>query len=179
MYIKHFVGYHLKISFHSSPVQLFFHLHHRTAMAAAAALSRSRALAGGLYFLLTLLCLVCLTSSLTDIKTLDNMKESLKKAQQNLDKLKAEKDTPSELMSEYMSTMEPMMAFVKRISKDLPGDFPPMDGFLENIKGFMEKINTYVVRQSVEMDAKIAKLEKDMGNAEKVIKALEGYRAEL
>ncbi|KAF1380484.1 hypothetical protein PFLUV_G00164210 [Perca fluviatilis] len=158
--------------------QLFFHLHHRTTMAAAA-LSRSRAAAGGLYFLLTLLGLVCITSSLIDNKKMENMMESLKKAQQNLEKLKAEKDTPSELMSEYMNFMEPMTALFKRFSKDLPDDFPPVDGFMENIKGFMENIKTYVDRENVEMDEKIAKLEKDLGNAEKIIKALKGYQAEL
>ncbi|TDG99844.1 hypothetical protein EPR50_G00198410 [Perca flavescens] len=146
---------------------------------AEAALSRSRAAAGGLYFLLTLLGLVCLTSSLVDNKKLENMMESLKEARQNLEKLKAEKDTPPELISEYMSFMEPMMEFSKRLSKYLPDDFPPMDGLMENIKGFMEKTKTYVDRENVKMDAKIAKLEKNLENVEKIIKALKGYQAEL
>ncbi|KAI3375806.1 hypothetical protein L3Q82_004088 [Scortum barcoo] len=91
---------------------------------AAAALSR-RGLTGvrttkGLFFIVTLLSLVCVASSLID-----------------KDKL-AEKATNSELISDYMSFMKPLIALVKQ-TKEASSDFSQLEGFLENIKVLMEK----------------------------------------
>ncbi|KAA8582505.1 hypothetical protein FQN60_006176 [Etheostoma spectabile] len=146
---------------------------------AAAAGSRSRAGTGGLYFLFTLLCLVCLASSLIDNKKLEDMKEKLKTAQQKLDKLKVEKDTPSELISHYMTIFEPIMALMKTTSEELPDGFPSLDGFMENTKDFIWKLKTFVDKENVAMDARIAKLQKDLEKAKNIVKALEGYQAEL
>ncbi len=65
----------------------------------------------------------------------------------------SEMATASELMTEYMSNMDPMIALVKKVSEASP-DFPPMEGFLENIKDFVKKSKTYVDGKNEEFGEK-------------------------
>eukprot|EP00064_Thunnus_orientalis_P017592 superscaffoldBa00003785_g17676 len=86
----------------------------------------------GLYFTLTLLCLVCLASSLTD------------------------KDQLAHYESEgrMMNIMEQTVALMKKSLTNVPDDFPPMEGLLESVNGFMEKTKTYLERERAEFDAR-------------------------
>ncbi|KAM8746869.1 uncharacterized protein AB9X84_015044 isoform 3-T3 [Acanthopagrus schlegelii] len=77
--------------------QLSFQSPSRSAMAAAAAWSRSRGVAGvrattGLFSIFTLLCLVCLSSSLMHKDQLKDSKERLHKIEKVLDVVKDFKD---------------------------------------------------------------------------------------
>ncbi|KAI9534331.1 hypothetical protein NQZ68_014740 [Dissostichus eleginoides] len=82
--------------------QIIPFIHHRyrhiTAAMAAAVSSRSRGAAGGLFFLLTLLGLVCTAASRIDEKKLENLRELIHKAEQDLDIWKAQSDTDFELL---------------------------------------------------------------------------------
>ncbi|TMS02139.1 hypothetical protein E3U43_007679 [Larimichthys crocea] len=102
-------------------------------MAAAAALSSSRGVAGvkGLFFIGTLMCLVCFVSSLVKQDQLEKLKEEIQKAQQKMDKLKATRASTSELMSKYMSFIDPLEAIMKETSSD----FPPVEEFIGKPQG--------------------------------------------
>ncbi|KAL7375770.1 hypothetical protein ABVT39_023632 [Epinephelus coioides] len=146
---------------------------------AAAAVPRSRGVAGGLFFLFTLMCLVCLASSLIDKDELEEMKENLQEAQQKLDKIKAQRRAASELMDGYMDLMDPLMAFLNKTSEDLPVDSLPLVKYIENAKSLMEKTKTFVDMENEEADAEIKKTEKELENMNNLIKALEEHQAEL
>lgn len=105
-------------------------------------------------------------------------KENHQKLQQDLDTLKAERVTIAQLMSDSMNLMDPLIALVKKISEASP-DFPPMEGFVVNIKGILEKTKNYVDRQNEELDARIESSEQKLGTLKKVIKILEEQLAEL
>ncbi|KAF3836920.1 hypothetical protein F7725_004384 [Dissostichus mawsoni] len=76
---------------------------------AAAVSSRSRGAAGGLFFLFTLLGLVCTAASLMDENKLKNIKETVQKAEPDLDKVEAQRDTNSEIINNYVSLLDPIM----------------------------------------------------------------------
>ncbi|KAF3836918.1 hypothetical protein F7725_004382 [Dissostichus mawsoni] len=80
---------------------------------------KSRGVAGGLFFLFTLLGLVCSVASLDENK-LKNLKEQLQKAEQDLDKLKADRDTASEFINGFMSPLDPMIAFMRKATEGSP-----------------------------------------------------------
>lgn len=132
----------------------------------------------GLFFIFTLLCLVCLASSQVDKMKLEYFKENHQKLQQDLDTLKAERVAIAQLMSDSMNLMDPLIALVKKTSEASP-DFPPMEGFVVNIKGILEKTKNYVDRQNEELDARIESSEQKLGTLKKVIKILEEQLAEL
>ncbi|XP_051284479.1 uncharacterized protein LOC127379198 isoform X15 [Dicentrarchus labrax] len=138
---------------------------------AAAALSRSRGVAGvtatrGLLFIFSLLCLVCLASSFIDKDTLEKQKEDLQKAEQQLESLKEqyklEMASSLELIDEYMGYLDPMMALVKKTTGTSPDDFPPMDALLQSVKAYMEKTKSYVEDKKVKLGAKLENIEKDL-----------------
>ncbi len=87
--------------------------------------------------------------------------------------------TISDLINEYMSFMDPMAAFVGKISKDLPDDFPSMDGLLQNLKGFMEKVKTYADEQRKVLGEKIEDTDQKLRESWKLLKLLEEQQAEL
>lgn len=132
----------------------------------------------GLFFIFTLLCLVCLASSQLDKMKLEYFKENHQKLQQDLDTLKAERVTFAQLMSDSMNLMDPLIALVKKTSEALP-DFQPMEGFVVNIKGILEKTKNYVDRQNEKLDARIESSEQKLGTLKKVIEFLEEQLAEL
>ncbi|KAM9335985.1 uncharacterized protein ABDE67_020987 [Symphorus nematophorus] len=140
------------------------------AVAVAAAASRTK----GLFFILTLLCLVCLTSVLIDKNQLEKNKEELQRAEQEIHRLKAERASISELMRESMSFMVPLIAVVKKTLKASP-DFLPLEEFLENIKDFMEKTN----ERNEKLGAKMQNTEQKLGKVKKLIQFLEEHQAEL
>ncbi|KAF3836919.1 hypothetical protein F7725_004383 [Dissostichus mawsoni] len=104
---------------------------------AAAVSSRSRGGAGRLFFLFTLLGLVCTAASLMDENKLKNLKEKLQEAKQDLDKLsknikeklqeakqdqdklKAQGDTALELINGYMMDNVKLDAKMLKIKNDL------------------------------------------------------------
>ncbi|KAI3375808.1 hypothetical protein L3Q82_004090 [Scortum barcoo] len=150
----------------------------RTEMAAAA-LSR-RGVTGvrttkGLFFIVTLLSLVCVARTWIDKDQLVKLKEDVQRAQQQMDSLKAEYKSTSVFMSKYMILMDPLMALLKKASPD----FPPLEEFLENIKGFMEKTKTFIDGETDETDARIEEMEEKLGKFKKLIKFLEEQQAEF
>ncbi|KAI3375807.1 hypothetical protein L3Q82_004089 [Scortum barcoo] len=107
---------------------------------AAAALSR-RGVAGvrttkGLFFIVTLLSLVCVASSWMDKDQLEMHKEYLQRVQEELDSMKEKKATHSEFISDFISLLHPLTELMKKSSKVF-SDIP-LEGFLESIK-IMEK----------------------------------------
>ncbi|XP_033992517.1 uncharacterized protein LOC117487876 isoform X6 [Trematomus bernacchii] len=100
---------------------------HITAAMAAAVSSRSRGAAGGLFFLFTLLGLVCTAASLMDENQLKYLKETVQEVEQDLDKLKAQRDTDSELIKGRMEKLKSRMdgdneeldANILKLEKDL------------------------------------------------------------
>ncbi|KAM9335333.1 uncharacterized protein ABDE67_020303 [Symphorus nematophorus] len=153
-------------------------------MAAAASLSRSRGVSGvkstkGLFSILTLLCLVCLTSSLINKDKLEKLKETVQKAEQKLDFKKAEMATNSEIMNYYVKFMDPLTALVKKATKELPDDFPPVEELMETLKGFVEKTKTFVDGQNEELGEEMEKTEKKLREIKKLIEVLEEQQAEL
>ncbi|KAK9524591.1 hypothetical protein VZT92_016971 [Zoarces viviparus] len=131
---------------------------------AAAALSSSRGVAGGLYILFTLLCLVCLASSRIDDDKLKVIKENNQKIQQNLDNVKVKRAALSEFVSEQMS-------FFEKVSDQSPDDFLPL-------KETLEKFKTFIDYQNELLDAEMADNELNLGRDKACIRALEMYQAE-
>ncbi|XP_051284473.1 uncharacterized protein LOC127379198 isoform X12 [Dicentrarchus labrax] len=155
---------------------------------AAAALSRSRGVAGvtatrGLFFIFSLLCLVCLASSFIDEDQLEKLKENVQKAEQQLESLKEkyklEMASSLELINEYMGYLDPMIALVKKATGTSPDDFPPVDALLQSVKANMEKTKSYVEDQKVKLGAELENLEKDLEKQKKLIKFLEEQQGEL
>ncbi|XP_051284465.1 uncharacterized protein LOC127379198 isoform X3 [Dicentrarchus labrax] len=183
-----------KAFFGTSPHHFFLlHLYssspsiHPAAMAAAA-LSRSRGVAGvtatrGLLFIFSLLYLVCLASSFIDKDQLEKQKEDLQKAEQKLESLKEkyklEMASSLELIDEYMGYLDPMIALVKETTGTSPDDFPPVDGLLQSVKAYMEKTKSYVEDKKVKLGAELENLEKDLEKQKKLIKFLEEQQGEL
>ncbi|KAL3046582.1 hypothetical protein OYC64_004549 [Pagothenia borchgrevinki] len=145
---------------------------------AAAVSSRSRGAAGGLFFLFTLLALVCTAASL-DENNLKNLKEAVQKAEQDLDKLKAQRDTASELINGFMSLLDPTMAFMRKATEGSPEYSAFTEEYLKSTKGFMEKVKSLIDGDNQELDAKILKWENDLRASKKIVQSLEEYHAEL
>ncbi|KAI9538126.1 hypothetical protein NQZ68_017859 [Dissostichus eleginoides] len=151
---------------------------HITAMAAAVS-SRSRGAAGGLFFLFTLLGLVCTAASLMDENKLKNLKEKLQKAEQDLDKLKARRDTASEFINGFMSLLDPTIAFMRKAAEGSPEFSALSEEYLKSTKGFMENVKSLMDGDNVKLDAEILKLEQDLRASKKIVQSLEEYHAEL
>ncbi|KAK9524590.1 hypothetical protein VZT92_016970 [Zoarces viviparus] len=146
---------------------------------AAAALSSSRGVAGGLYILFTLLCLVCLASSWTYDEELKNIKEGIQKAEQHLKNVKAQRAAFSEFMSEAMTFNEAMTSFAEKVSEKSPDDSLPLKGILESARRLMEESKTYVDKQNELMDAEVADSERKLGELKTFVRKLEENQAEL
>ncbi|KAK1890241.1 ADP-ribosylation factor-like protein 2-binding protein [Dissostichus eleginoides] len=125
---------------------------------AAAVSSRSRGAAGGLFFLFTLLGLVCTAASLMDENKLKHFKELLQDEEQDLEKAKAQRDTNSEIINNYVSLLDPIMALE----------------FLERVKGFMEETES-----SDGMNIGILEIEHNLSDEQIIIRALEDFQSEL
>ncbi|KAL3046581.1 hypothetical protein OYC64_004548 [Pagothenia borchgrevinki] len=140
---------------------------------AAAVSSRSRGAAGGLFFLFTLLGLVCTAASLDENK-LKHLKETVQKAEPDLHKVEAQRDTNSEIINNYVSLLDPIMARVKKSSAG-PHDYAAfVEEFLQRVKGFMEE-----TKSSKEMNIGILEIEHNLSDEQIIIKALEDFQSEL
>lgn len=155
---------------------------------AAAALSRSRGVAGvratkGLFFIFTLLSLVCLASSWIEKGDLKTLKENLEKSQQKLDSLKANYNSDmafsSDIMNDYMRLMDKMIAREKKNSAALPNDFPSVEGLLQTAKGFMENTKAYVDWYNEKNVIEIENLEQRIAKYKKNLEYLEDKEADL
>ncbi|KAI9538127.1 hypothetical protein NQZ68_017860 [Dissostichus eleginoides] len=176
--IKHFEVRHQIIPFihHHYRRSPFTHI---TAAMAAAVSSRSRGAAGGLFFLFTLLGLVCTAASLMDENILKNLKEKLQKAEQDLDTAKARRDTASEIINGLMSLLDPTMAFMRKAAEGSPEFSALTEEYLKSTKGFMENVKSLMDGDNVKLDAEISKWEQDLRASKKIVQSLEEYHAEL
>ncbi|KAF3850595.1 hypothetical protein F7725_012367 [Dissostichus mawsoni] len=86
---------------------------------AATVSSRSRGAAGGLFFLFTLLGLVCTAASRIDENKLENIRELLQKAEQALDIWKAQRDTDFELLYGWLMDNVEFDEEILKFEKDL------------------------------------------------------------
>ncbi|XP_033992514.1 uncharacterized protein LOC117487876 isoform X3 [Trematomus bernacchii] len=134
---------------------------HITAAMAAAVSSRSRGAAGGLFFLFTLLGLVCTAASLMDENQL------------------ADRDTDSEFSNGFMSLLDPTMAFVRKAAEGSPELSAFTEEYLKSTKGFMENVKSLMDGDNEELDARILKLQQRLRASKKKVQALEEYHAEL
>ncbi|CAI5672573.1 unnamed protein product [Oreochromis niloticus] len=136
----------------------------------------------GLFLMFTLLSLVCLSSALID-KELKQLKENHQNIKQQLDRLKADREEGvnfgSELLSEYLSLIDPLIALMKKSAKVLPDDFPQVDTFMENIKNYAIEIQANTDRENEELGEKIEETEMKLGQLKKLIEVLEEKQAEL
>ncbi|XP_025760587.1 uncharacterized protein LOC106097127 isoform X3 [Oreochromis niloticus] len=136
----------------------------------------------GLFLMFTLLSLVCLSSTLID-KELKQLKENYQNIKQQLDRLKADREEGvnfgSELLSEYLSLIDPLIALMKKSAKVLPDDFPQVDTFMENIKNYAIEIQANTDRENEELGEKIEETEMKLGQLKKLIEVLEEKQAEL
>ncbi|KAI9538124.1 hypothetical protein NQZ68_017857 [Dissostichus eleginoides] len=146
---------------------------------AAAVSSRSRGAAGGLFFLFTLLGLVCTAASLMDENKLKNLKEKLQKAEQDLDKLKARRDTASEFINGFMSLLDPTIAFMRKAAEGSPEFSALSEEYLKSTKGFMENVKSLMDGDNVKLDAEILKLEQDLRASKKIVQSLEEQHDDL
>ncbi|CAI5672575.1 unnamed protein product [Oreochromis niloticus] len=131
----------------------------------------------GLFIMFTLLSLVCLSSSLIDKDQLKQLKESYQKIKQKMDRLKAGRekvDFGSELMSEYLRIMDPLIALMKKSD-----DFPQLNTFMEYIKNFVKESKANIDRDNEELGEEIEESEMKLGQLKRVIEVLEEKQAEL
>ncbi|KAL4006487.1 serine/threonine-protein phosphatase [Sarotherodon galilaeus] len=136
----------------------------------------------GLFLMFTLLSLVCLSSALID-KELKQLKENYQNIKQQLDSLKAKREERvnlhSELLSEYLSLVDPLIALMKKSVKVLPDGFPQVDKFIKSIMYYAIEIKANSVRENEEMGEKIEEGEMKLGQLKKLIEVLEEKQAEL
>ncbi|XP_076738849.1 uncharacterized protein LOC106676946 [Maylandia zebra] len=137
----------------------------------------------GLFLIFTLLSLVCLSSALIDKDQLKQLKENYQNIKQQMDRLKAKRvegvNYGSELLSEYLSLMDPLIALVKKSAKVLPDGFPQVDTFMENIKNSVKESKANIDRENEELGEKIEESEKELGQLKRIIEVLEEKQAEL
>ncbi|KAM8746868.1 uncharacterized protein AB9X84_015044 isoform 2-T2 [Acanthopagrus schlegelii] len=150
--------------------QLSFQSPSRSAMAAAAAWSRSRGVAGvrattGLFSIFTLLCLVCLSSSLMHKDQLKDSKERLHKIEKVLDVVKAQMGAAKNLAALSVSLME-----------SIDSDDSPL---LQDFKDFEMRIKNLADIMDEEMRAQTDEMEKKLERERKSITFLEEQQFEL
>lgn len=86
----------------------------------------------------------------------------------------------TELMNEYMSFMDPMIALMKKtMQASHDADFPPLDKFMENVKNYVKQTEAYINRKHEEIGEKIEESEKKLGKTKKLIEFLEEQEADL
>ncbi|CAI5672550.1 unnamed protein product [Oreochromis niloticus] len=154
---------------------------------AAAVLARSRGVAvfsitKGLFLMSTLLCLICLSTSLINKNQLfqEVLKESYKEAQQEMDELmecKSDMLKASELVDEYLALMDPMIAVIKKIDT-LVGETDP-DTDMEDLKVSMEETKAELDSTNEELDEEIASMEKKLRTIKTLIENVGEQHTEL
>ncbi|KAI4788819.1 hypothetical protein KUCAC02_035612 [Chaenocephalus aceratus] len=180
---------------------------------AAAVSSRSRGAAGGLFFLFTLLGLVCTAASLMDENLLyhallcgysilellraymfpnvtahfhdghffciEISQGKTSEAEQDLDTLKARRDTASELSNGFMSLLDPTMVFMRKAAEGSPEFSALTEEYLKSTKVFMETCKSLLDGDALKLDAHILKLEQDLRASKKIVQSQEEQHAEL
>ncbi|KAJ4929018.1 hypothetical protein JOQ06_004639 [Pogonophryne albipinna] len=139
---------------------------------AAAVSSRSRGAAGGLFFLFTLLGLVCTAASLDENQS-KNVKEKLQEIEQDMDKLKAQRVTAAEFSNGWMSYLDPMMALIRKSAEGSPEQSAFTEEYVKITEDYMEKAKVLIDEANVKFDAKMLKVDKDLSALKKLIQALE------
>ncbi|KAK1906938.1 Pre-mRNA-splicing regulator female-lethal(2)D [Dissostichus eleginoides] len=127
---------------------------------AAAVSSRNRGAAGGLFFLFTLLCLVCTAASWMDENNL------------------AQRDTDLEIFNGFMSLLEPTMVIMRKVAEGSP-KYALSEDYVKSTKDFLEKVKSLIDGDNEGLDAKILKFDQDLRAHKKLVQALEEYHAEL
>ncbi|CAI5672564.1 unnamed protein product [Oreochromis niloticus] len=137
-----------------------------------------------LFLIFTLLSLVCLSTSLTNKNQLEQLRETYRKTQQQIELLKAEHEEEvasiKEMMNECSHVMDPVIVLVKetmQASRD--DDFPPLDKFMEGIKNYMKKTQAYIDMKQEEFSGIIEENEKKLKKTKKSIEFLEEQEAHL
>ncbi|KAI3375809.1 hypothetical protein L3Q82_004091 [Scortum barcoo] len=151
----------------------------RTEMAAAA-LSR-RGVAGvrttkGLFFIVTLLSLVCVASSLIDKDQLEKYKGDLYVTQQKLKIQMAQMETTSEYMFEFVSHLERMEELMKKLSTS---DDHLVNFCLEKMQAIMEQTLTYTDEYYEELDEAREGTEEKLGKVQKLLTFIKEKETEL
>lgn len=82
--------------------------------------------------------------------------------------------TTPELMNEFRSLVDPLIAFLKKASIESPL-FLPLEGMMENTKDIMEETS----KKYEELALRIETADKQLGNYQKLIKFIEEQEAEL
>lgn len=82
-------------------------------------------------------------------------------------------------MDYYANLMGPLTALLKKTSKGIPDDFPPLEGLMQSLRSFMEKTKTYVDGQMEEADEEIQIKEQKLRKAKEFIKMFEWEQDEL
>ncbi|KAF3697623.1 hypothetical protein EXN66_Car013303 [Channa argus] len=153
-------------------------------MAAAAALSRSRGVAGvsttkGLFVVFTLLCLFCLSSSRIYKKELHQLVETYHRAQQNVDRVKENHMLRMGAISDKIKNNMDSLASMKKHLSDSPRDFPPFEKYIGSIQDYMQETKDYMDGESEALFAEIKHHEEELLKIKKLIQALQEYEAEL
>ena len=91
----------------------------------------------------------------------------------------AQKAALLEGVGRYSSYIEQQLASLKKDSEESPEDFPPLEGFLEHMKGLLDENWTFVDGKNREIDAETARIEQEQGEMMKIIKCLENHKIEL
>ncbi|KAF3836917.1 hypothetical protein F7725_004381 [Dissostichus mawsoni] len=132
-----------------------------------------------MFFLFTLLGLVCTAASLMDENELKHFKELLQDEEQDLEKAKADRDTASEFNNGFMSLLDPTIAFMRKAAEGSPEFSALTEEYLKSTKGFMEKFKSLMDGDNVKLDAKISKWEQDLRKKKIFVQAQEEQHAEL
>ena len=82
-------------------------------------------------------------------------------------------------MNYYVKFMDPLMKLVKKTSKDLPANFPPLEGLMDTFKDFVGKTKTYVDGETEELGEEIEKKEQKLREIRELIDSIEEQEAEL
>lgn len=114
-----------------------------------------------------------------DKEKLAKLKELHQQMKEKLEKIKNDQtiDTSSDLMSEYINLIDPMVALVKKYGGEL--EDLQLEPLLKKTKGFLEKTKGFVDTTNDDLFEQIKDLEEKLKQNEKLINFLEEQQAEL
>lgn len=134
----------------------------------------------GLFSIFTLLCLVCLSSSLTCKDNLEKAKEQYQTTQKLLEELKVfnvpAMDTAKHQAGLSLSVMESLEASMKANEDEFPDDYQQ---FVQGMKDYVEISKNIVDEEHEKLRAAIEKGEKAQESLRKLITLCEEQHAEL
>ncbi|KAF3697621.1 hypothetical protein EXN66_Car013301 [Channa argus] len=149
-------------------------------MAAAAALTRDRRVTSvrakkGLFFVFTLVVVVCPANSLIDKDKLDELRLDLQKLKLTLEKRKVEHFLDSEFTSKIMDDALSLIDHLTRLTRETMPEFTPLLELMEDLKPFMESTKAYVQKEIERDAAEIHSYEEKMQTLERKITHLGKY----